>query len=101
MSNRIKEAIGRYEVRISEALKNGKTEAEISKLALADSMLELATYQNAQSKAFALGRLNEEEAALLYQLLGREIPTTEKFNALRPAERIVVIQTMGELMRVK
>ena len=99
MGNRIKEAIGRYEIRISKALENGKTQAEIAKLALADSMLELATYQGAQSKAFASGRINEEEAALLYQLLGREIPTVEHFNGLRPAERIVVLQTMGELMR--
>ena len=96
--NRVKAAIEKYKQHIKE---KGISEERLKKLALADSILELGQFQNIQARAFASGRLNEEEAALLYQILGREYPTPEKFNARPVEERIVAMKMIGELSGVK
>lgn len=94
--NRVKAAIEKYRQHIKE---KAIPQAKLDKLALADSMLELGQFQNIQAQAFASGRLNEEEAALLYQILGREVPTPAQFNARPVEERIVAMKTIAELSR--
>ena len=97
--NRLLDSVRRYEVRIADRLARGSTSMkELSFLALADSAAELVQYQQAQSRAFAYNRLTSDEAFWLYTQLGGEMPTREKFNSLPVAVRIVVLQSMKELL---
>lgn len=105
MTNRLLTGVAKAEERINTALRlgvglNGKpfTELEVRALALADSDREVHTYQEYQARAYATGLLNEEEACWLYQKLGREMPTKDKFNSLPLAERVVILQALSELI---
>ena len=95
--NRIGAAIISMRKRI-EAIDDPAKIASADKAARADSMFELCKYQDTQAKAFASGVLNLDEANMLYQYIGGEVPTPEKFNKLELAVRVVVISAITELM---
>lgn len=65
------------------------------------SWIELISFQQTQAAMHAAGFLKLDEAQWLYAKLGGENPTVEKWNALPLTERILITQTMTELLGVK
>jgi len=98
MANRIEAGINR----INEKLKTVSPE-EQEKLSrtLKTSWVDLCEYQKLQSTAFACGKLTFEEAQLLYQIYGGEIPSSEKWDKLSLAEKVIGTQTAGELAKMR
>jgi len=98
MANRIQAGIDR----INERLKS-VGEAEQKKLSetLKASFAELAEYQKLQSTAFACSKLTLEEAQLLYQIYGGEVPSPEKWDKRSLAEKVIGTQTAGELAKMR
>jgi hypothetical protein len=93
--NRLTKGVELYEKAIKD---KNIPQAKLDALALADDDYEVIKYQQLQAEAFAMGKLNAEEAQWLYHELGRELPTKEHFNSLPPAVRMVVMKTMEELL---
>jgi len=98
MANRIQAGIDR----INEKMKTVAAEklASLNEGLKAD-LMELIEYQKLQSTAFACGKLTLEEAQLLYQIYGGEVPSPEKWNKLSLAEKVIGTQTAGELAKMR
>ena len=98
MENRIEAAIDR----LKEKLK-AVPEAEQKKLqgTLKTEWEDLVEYQKLQSMAFACGKLALEEAQTLYQIYGGESPSSEKWDKLLLAEKIIGTSTAGELLKMR
>ena len=98
MSNRIQAGIDR----INEKMKT-VSEEKLRSLneGLKTDFTDLVEYQKIQSTAFACGKLTLEEAQLLYQIYGGEIPSTDKWDKLTLAEKVIGTQTAEELTKMK
>ena len=98
MANRIQAGIDR----ISEKLK-AVPEEKLNSLdkGLKTDFMELVEYQRLQSTAFACGKLTLEEAQLLYQIYGGEVPSSEKWNKLTLAQKVVGTSTAAELAKMR
>jgi len=105
-TNRIRQGIEKCEARIAELKRTGigadgrpMTPERWKQLEdNADATdRELFQFQQWQAQGYATGKLSEEEASLLYQFLGRENPTSEKFNKLSLAEKMAITKVMHEL----
>jgi len=102
--NRMKLAVERFQAKIDHVKANGNIGVNgkpvdwdfLEKNSNATDN-ELFAYQTLQSRAFASGKLSEEEASWLYQKLGRENPTSEKFAKLPLAEKMAITKVMEEL----
>lgn len=93
------EVVADYDAAITKRLAAGIiTQKQVDELGIIEDDMELFAYQNIQSRAFAQGILNFEQANYLYRNLGGEFPTKEKFNSKTPAERAVITKLCGELL---
>jgi len=97
MANRMLDAIKRVEEQLKEVPDDRKI--ALGKKLSDITFEELVTYQNIQSTSHACGVITLDEAQTLYELLGKEVPTPEKFGSLPLAEKIVVTQMIGELAK--
>ena len=95
--NRIQQRIDLIQGKISSGVASAEKLANLEKT-METSWDELFQYQNAQARAHAMGKISSEEAMLLYNLLGRENPTEEKWNQLSLAQKVAVTQVMAELL---
>lgn len=68
---------------------------------LQEDFSSLVAYQQAQSEAFASGKLRLNEAQTLYRIYGCECPTPEGWAKQPLAARIVATQVAGELLGAK
>lgn len=98
--NRIAEAITAMEDNISELNGVGVDGTPLSELDTDLRFDEFVAFQNAQSRAFATGKVGMDEAQLLYRSLGGEMhhdgdgwPTDTSL-----ATKIVVTKVCAELM---
>ena len=98
--NRIAEAIEATEAKISELDGVGVNGKPLSDLDTDLQFDEFCAFQNAQSRAFAGGKIGMDEAQLLYRSLGGEMhhdgdgwPTDTSL-----ATKIVVTKVCAELM---
>jgi len=98
MANRIQDRIDRINERLKEVAPE-KLE-ELSK-GLKTDMMDLVEYQKLQSMAFACGKLAMEEAQILYQIYGGEVPTPERWDKKSLAEKVVGTQTAKELLDMR
>lgn len=98
MANRIQDKIDRVNEKLKEVAPE-KIEA-LSNTLKAD-MMELIEYQKLQSVAFACGKLTMEEAQILYQIYGGELPTPERWDKKSLAEKVVGTQTASELAEMR
>jgi len=104
--NRLAEGVAQYQARIDQRRQTGmgadglpmtpERWKQLEDNATATDR-ELFQFQQWQAQAFASGKLSEEEASWLYQKLGRENPTAEKFNKLPLAERMCIQKVIYEL----
>ncbi len=100
-SNRILAMEASTDHRIKDRIASGKTtQAKVNRLnkTLATSYADLVEYQKLQSRAFASGLLTQEEAATIYQWVGGENPTEEKWSRLSVAQKATITELMQELM---
>ena len=109
-TNRIADAIGRQQERIDALVESGvdlqgkPIAATLERLDadMALSASEHAAYQNQQTRAAAAGRLNTDEALLIYHALGE---WADEANGgwqagVGLAEKVVITQIIGELLSV-
>ena len=98
MANRIQAGIDR----INEKMKT-VSEEKLSSLneSLKTDWAELVQYQKLQSTAFACGKLTLEEAQILYQIYGGEVPSPEKWDKRSLAEKVIGTQSAAELAKMK
>ena len=107
-SNRIADAIGRQQDRIDKLVESGvdlegkPIAATLERLDadMALSASEHAAFQNQQARAAATGRLNTDEALLIYHALGE---WADESNGgwqagVGVAEKFVITQVIGELL---
>jgi len=94
--NKIEDAIMRHQA-VQDSLEQDRAkavEATVNKT----SLMELASYQDIRAMAQADGLLTVEESQRVYEILGGEVPTVEKWMARTTAEKLVAITLIGELM---
>ena len=98
MANRIQAGIDR----INEKMKQ-VSEEKLASLneGLKTDWADLVEYQKLQSTAFACGKLTLEEAQLLYEIYGGEVPSPEKWDKRSLAEKVIGTQTAAELFKTK
>lgn len=98
MPNRIQAGIDR----INEKMKT-VSEEKLASLneSLKTDWADLVEYQKLQSTAFACGKLTLEEAQLLYEIYGGEVPSPEKWDKRSLAEKVIATQTAAELLKTK
>lgn len=96
--NRIQAGIDRINEKL-EAIPEAKRE-ELHKTLKTD-FHDLLEYQKVQSAAFACGKLSLEEAQVLYQVYGGEVPDPEKWDKLSLGEKIIGTQTAAELIQMR
>ena len=97
MTNRIKASIDRIKEKLETVTPEKQVELE---KALKATQEELSEYQKLQSAAFACGKLSLEEAQSLYQMYGGESASSEGWERLSLAEKVVATQTAGELAKM-
>jgi len=109
-TNRIADAIGRQQERIDALVESGvdlqgkpiAATLESLDADMALSASEHAAFQNQQTRAAAAGRLNTDEAFLIYHALGEW--ADEANGGWRAgvglAEKVVITQIIGELLGV-
>lgn len=96
--NRIQASIDR----INEKMKDvSQEEQDKLQKTMKTSFADLCDYQKLQSSAFACGKLNLEEAQMLYQMYGGEVPSEAKWDKLTLAEKVIGTQIAEELIKVK
>jgi len=79
-------------------------EANVQRLeqnAQLDSLLEAIAYQDLQARSHASGKILLGVALWLYNILGGEIPCPESFGRNTLPERIVAMELLACLMRIK
>lgn len=101
--NRVAEAIARMRERIANGQKvdGSPITADLVALerGLANSVMEHIAFQNAQARAFAMGKLTQAEATTIYTALG-EVPAGDGWaSGTDLATKIIVTQVMAELVR--
>ena len=98
MPNRIQAGIDR----INEKMKT-VSEEKLTSLneGLKTDWADLVEYQKLQSTAFACGKLTLEEAQLLYEIYGGEVPSPEKWDKRSLAEKVIGTETAGELAKMR
>jgi hypothetical protein len=103
MVNRIADGIMNAAKKISNLNGVGLNGTPISELDVSLSFEEFTAFQNAQSRAFASGKLSMDEAQLIYSSLGGEMhhggdgwPSDTSI-----ATKLVITQACAELMGVK
>lgn len=94
-SNRILDAINKIEVQLSG--KDEDTKSALNKQLNCD-FNEWYSFQDTQAIAHASGKINLNEANLLYRILGS---SCDHFNEQPLAEKIVVTKVMQELLKWK
>jgi len=98
MPNRIETAITRIEEKLKTVPEEKRRSLEEG---LKTGLDELVEYQRLQSTAFACGKLGLEEANILYQLYGGEVPSPGKWDKLSLAKKIVGTSTAAELAKMR
>jgi len=100
--NRLQERISSIQARIDGGDIPQEKLDELEKN-LSTSTSDLIEYQNVQALAHASGKISFEEADMVFNLLGRNAPSQEKWDRLSMAERVALTQMMAELLdwRVK
>ena len=98
MANRIQASIDR----INEKMKT-VSEEKLKSLneSLKTDWADLVEYQKLQSTAFACGKLTLEEAQILYQIYGGEVPSPEKWDKLSLAQKVIGTQSAAELAKMR
>jgi len=107
-SNRIADAIGRQQERIDALVESGvdlqgkpiAATLETLDANMALSASEHVAYQNQQAQAAAAGRLNTDEALLIYAALGEFADESNGGwqSGVGIAEKMVITQIIGELL---
>lgn len=95
MANRVKDMIERYQAKIDKV---DTDKLEKLNKDLATSWKDLVEYQSLQASAHAAGKITTEEAKVVYEALGGENPTEEKWNKLPLATKVTITQLMNELL---
>jgi hypothetical protein len=101
MTNRITAAVVRLEKQIAERISKGlTTQAKVDALhaTLDMSVEEHAKFQEYKTLAYAEGKLNFDEAQLLYEYLGECVSV---FNARPIAVKSVLTSLLGELLKIR
>jgi hypothetical protein len=97
--NRVTAAIARMEQQIADRIATGKTtQKKVDQLAktLDMDVMEHAMFQERKSLAFAMQKLNADEAQSLYVMLGN---TPSVFNRQPIAVKSVLTKLFAELMQ--
>ena len=95
--NRLLVAINKMDSKLESLDKEAIEKLEKSMDDITES--DLRSYQNIQSISFMKGTINIDEAHLLYNILGRDYPTVEKFKNRKLSERICMNQIIMELIK--
>src|ERR1035437_4932674 len=100
MANRVVALIALIQQRID----SGKITPEALRhmdQSLKTTSVDLIQYQELQAAAHASGKITNEEAMTAYTLLGREMPSEEKWNKLAIPQKVAITQLMTELLAWK
>jgi hypothetical protein len=97
MSNILQARIESIQSRINSGVATKEKLAAMEK-GLHTDLKDLIDYQNLQAAAHASGKISSEVATQLYNALGRENPTEEKWDKLSIATKVAITQMMLELI---
>jgi hypothetical protein len=102
MTNRIVDCIARYDERIAKQGKTGMDGRPVQDLhkGMSITFREFTTFQNAQSQAFAAGKITADEALTVYAALGGEVYRGDWPAGTSLATKLTITQFMGELMGI-
>lgn len=96
--NRLQAAIDRVQEKVDQLPADSAKQALGGLSAkLTCTIDELVAYQDIKSQGQAAGIITLEEAQLVYDILGGEAPTVEKWNARSVAEKGCVTHLMWEI----